>query len=92
MENTIEESAKAAAPNSSRTFHGAVGGPGCQQRMGGLAWCWWALARLIPSPLLGGKERERGAKACGMWVGDCPWCLVWWSTRSRHERDAAGSG
>lgn len=70
------ESKKAAAPNSSRTFHGAVGGPGCQQRMGGLAWCWWALAlalaRLIPSrpPLfLEGKKGRGGRKrvACG-WV------------------------
>jgi hypothetical protein len=36
------------------------------------------------------RKGEGGESVCGMWVGDCPWCLVWWGTR--HERDAAGSG
>lgn len=58
-ERKVCESAKAcrsdAPHNPWRIFHGAVGGPGCQPRMGSR----WALARRIPSsPVLGGKERR----------------------------------
>jgi hypothetical protein len=102
----VENTKEATHPNPLRTFHGAVGGPGCQQRMGSQVGGWRGGSPSSQAPLfLEGKkgvwhvdDRMRvdclnGGRGVGHYSLVLPHSLVvWWGTPyAARARSMAGS-